>query len=126
MSKVATGRIIEMGRSHGAPPTGSTVTAGSQWNTLVENSATSRMPVTNSGSPASARVMNCRVLSSTPPRQRADSIARPIDSGIMITAVTSTRKALLTTLSPISSATGRPLAAEMPGSPRSRSPSHIR
>ena len=30
------------------------VTAGSKWKTVVENSATSRMPMTNSGSPASA------------------------------------------------------------------------
>ena len=30
------------------------VTAGKMWNTEVEKSATSRMPITNSGTPASA------------------------------------------------------------------------
>ena len=51
-TSVSTGRIIVLGTSQGWPPVGVRVTAGSQWNTVVENSAMSRMPITNSGSPA--------------------------------------------------------------------------
>ena len=53
-TSVATGRIIVFGSFHGmARPGEVIVTAGSQWKTVVEKMATSRMPVTNSGSAAS-------------------------------------------------------------------------
>ncbi len=52
MTSVSTGRIIDAGLDHGGAPPPAIVTAGSTWNTVVENSATSRMPTTNSGSPA--------------------------------------------------------------------------
>ena len=39
------------GLSHGGAPPPAIVTAGSTWNTVVENSATSRMPIDELGQP---------------------------------------------------------------------------
>ena len=55
-TSVAAGSTTASGCSHACSPGGSIETAGNHWNTLVANSSTRPMPITNSGSAASTSV----------------------------------------------------------------------
>jgi hypothetical protein len=99
------------------------VTAGSTCSRVVENNATSRMPTTNSGRPASTIMMIWMTPSVRLPRLLAETIAMPKATGIMTIADTITSTAELTIRSPTSSPTGRPLAMELPRWPVRRPPS---
>ena len=58
MISVAAGRITSLGTFQACSPGGMIETAGSACDTLVANSRTSPMPITNSGSAASASVVD--------------------------------------------------------------------
>ena len=99
------------------------VTAGSTCSTVVENRATSRMPTTNSGSPARVIMMIWMTLSVRLPRKLAEIMAMPNAIGIITMAEISTSTAELTIRSPTSSPTGSPLAIELPRLPVNSPPS---
>ena len=99
------------------------VTAGKMWKTEVEKRATSRMPVTNSGTPASASRIVWITVSGRRRRKCAEIIAMPKASGIITSAESSTSTSVLATVLEIWSHTGSWLASEVPKSPVSRPPS---
>src|SRR6201994_105523 len=61
MISVAAGRMITLGTFQAWSPGGMIETAGSTCEALVANSSTSAIPITNSGSAASARVVTERM-----------------------------------------------------------------
>src|SRR6266545_7301767 len=124
-TSVATGRTIALGSDQGRPDC-DTDTDGSQRKTVVENKATSRIPITNSGSAATPRSPTWMTWSAARSRRRAATIARRKASGMISTAARATRTPLFTTRDPISEATDPPLASDVPGSPRTAPPSHDR
>ncbi len=99
------------------------VTAGKIVNTEVEKSATSRMPVTNSGTPASARSTVWMTVSGRLRRKCAEIIAMPKASGIITSAASRTSTSVLSTLSETCCQTGSWLAREVPKSPVTSPPS---
>ena len=92
---VAAGRMTTLGTFQACSPGGMMDTAGSTCDTLVANSNTSAMPITNSGRAASARVVIERMWSVGLSRRTAMRTPRPIDSGTAMIADTSTRNAEL-------------------------------
>ena len=93
MISVAAGRTISLGTFQACSPGGMIDTAGNAWDTLVANSSTSPIPITNSGSAASASVMIDRTWSVGLSRRTAMSTPSPIDSGMAMSPETSTRNA---------------------------------
>ena len=91
---------------------GSSDTAGNTWNTLVANSSTSAMPITNSGSAASTSVTVDVMWSAG--RSRRIAVHTPIksDSGIATSDATRTRNTELPTRSDSRSLTGSCVAAD--------------
>src|ERR1700712_3045902 len=106
MTRVATGSTIDFGVSHGWPVGELIVTAGNQWKTEVEKTDTSRMPVTNSGTPASASRIVWITVSGRLRRKCEEIIAMPKASGIITRAESSTSASVLTTLSETCPQTG--------------------
>ena len=105
-TSVAAGSTTTSGASHACWSGASSETAGNQWNTLVANSSTSPIPITNSGSAASTSVTVEPTWSTVRSRRIAIQTPSPIDSGIATSDATSTRKAEFPTRSESSSLTG--------------------
>src|SRR5215213_3863566 len=94
-TSVAAGSTTTSGSSHACVPGGSNETAGNQWNTLVANSSTRPIPITNSGSAASTSVVVEATWSTGRSRRIAIQTPSAIESGIATSEATSTRNAEL-------------------------------
>src|SRR5579864_5730821 len=108
---VAAGRITVFGTFQAWSPGGISDTAGRAWDTLVANSSTSAIPITNSGTAASASVPTERVWSSALSRRTAIITPSTIDNGIAMIADTRTRNAELAIRAEMYVVTGSCVAA---------------
>src|SRR4051795_6259264 len=125
-TSVAAGSTTTFGSAHAFSPGGNSETAGNQWKTMVANSSTSPMPITNSGSAASTSVVVEPMWSTGRSRFMAIQTPSPIDRGMATNDATKTRNAELATRDDSSSLTGCWVAADSPKEPVITPPIHCR
>src|SRR5215218_8500682 len=125
-TSVAAGSTATFGASHAFCPGASSETAGNQWNTLVANSSTRPIPITNSGSAANTSVTVEETWSTARSRRIAIQTPSAIESGIATSDAIRTRNAELPTRSDSSSETGCCVAADVPKLPLTTPPTHFR
>src|SRR5215207_10255965 len=116
-TSVAAGSTTTSGSSQARWPGASSDTAGNHWNTLVANSSTSPMPITNSGSAASTSETVEPMWSAGRSRFIANQTPSAIESGIATSDAIRTRNSELPTRSDSSSLTGCCVAADSPKLP---------
>src|SRR5205085_9537057 len=120
-TSVAAGSTTTLGTFQACSPGGTIDTAGNKCDRLVANSSASPIPITNSGSAASASVLVESTWSVGLSRRTAMITPRKIDSGSATIAATKTRKAELANRPLSSVVTGCSVAAEVPRLPVSTS-----